>query len=158
MAGAEPPDFSAIIMLCDSVACPEGKLYIQGGGWQTLQADQYPVRIPRIGVAVIVTVPYARTNEPHELALSFRNGEGRDLPADGASPAAEPGSKPGEPVHASQSFFNIGRPSYLRPGDSQLLTTAANFDGLIVPGPDTYHFAVLIDGREISRASFRLVK
>jgi len=32
MAGAESSDFSAIIMLCDSVACPEGKLYIQGGG------------------------------------------------------------------------------------------------------------------------------
>ena len=95
MAGAEPPDFSAIIMLCDSVACPEGKLYIQGGGWQTLQSDRYPVRIPRIGVAVIVTVPYARTNERHELSLSFRNGEGRDLPA------AKPGSPPGEPVHAS---------------------------------------------------------
>ena len=45
MAGAEPPDFSAIIMLCDSVACPEGKLYIQGGGWQTLPSglgDDFP--------------------------------------------------------------------------------------------------------------------
>jgi hypothetical protein len=72
MAGAESPDFSAIIMLCDSV-----------------------------------TVPYTRTNERHELSLSFRNGD---------------------------------------------------FDGLIVPEPETYHFAGLIDGREISRASFRLVK
>ena len=61
-------------------------------------------------------------------------------------------------MHASRSFFNIDRPLYLRPGDSQLLTSAANFDGLIVPEPDTYHFAVLIDGREISRASFRLVR
>jgi len=158
MAGAESPDFSAIIMLCDSVACPEGKLYIQGGGWRTLQSDRYPVRIPGIGVAVIVTVPYARTNERHELSLSFRNGEGRDLPAGGASPAAKPGGPPGEPMSGSQRFFNIDRPPYLRPGDSQLLTSAANFDGLIVPEPDTYHFAVLIDGREINQASFRLVK
>src|SRR5260370_12339682 len=89
MAGAESPDFSAIIMLCDSVACPEGKLYIQGGGWQTLQSDRYPVRIPRIGVAVIVIVPYARTNERHELSLSFRNGEGRDLPVGSASPGRQ---------------------------------------------------------------------
>jgi hypothetical protein len=79
---------SAIILLCDSVACPEGKLYIQGGGWRTLQSDRYPVRIPGIGVAVIVTMPYARTNERHELSQSFKNGEGRDLPAGGASPAA----------------------------------------------------------------------
>ena len=158
MAGAESPDFSAIIMLCDSVACPEGKLYIQGGGWRTLQSDRYPVRIPRIGVAVIVTVLYARTNERHELSRSFRNGEGRDLPAGGASPAAKPGGPPGEPMSGSQRFFNIDRPPYLPPGDSQLLTSAANFDGLIVPEPDTYHFAVLIDGREINQASFRLVK
>jgi hypothetical protein len=40
----------------------------------------------------------------------------------------------------------IDRPPYMRPGDSQLLTSAANFDGLMVPEPDTYHFAVLIDG------------
>jgi hypothetical protein len=40
MAGAESSDFSAVIMLCDSVACPEGKLYIQGGGWQILQSDR----------------------------------------------------------------------------------------------------------------------
>src|SRR6266849_1402447 len=96
MAGAESPDFSAIIMLCDSVACPEGKLYIQGGGWQTLQSDRYPVRIPRIGVAVIVTVPYARTNERHELSLSFRPGEGRDLPSPPPRPpslAARPASR-----------------------------------------------------------------
>ena len=39
MAGGGSPDFSAIILLCDSVACPEGKLYIQGGGWRTLQED-----------------------------------------------------------------------------------------------------------------------
>lgn len=33
MAGAESPDFSAIIMLCDLVACPEGKaLYPAGSG------------------------------------------------------------------------------------------------------------------------------
>ena len=67
--------------------------------------------------------------------------------------------RPGSgPAWRTRSFFNIDRPLYLRPGDSQLLTTAANFDGLIVPEPDTYHFAVLIDGREINQASFRLVK
>ena len=60
-----------------------------------MQSDRYPVRIPRIGVAVIVTVPYARTNERHELSLSFRNGEGRYLPVGGAYPAAKPGSPPG---------------------------------------------------------------
>ena len=110
-------------------------------------------------MAVIVTVPYARTNARHEL--SFRNGEGRDLPAGGASPGRRrlPAGGPlGEPMSGSQRFFNIDRPPYLRPGDSQLLTSAANFDGLIVPEPDTYHFAVLIDGREINQASFRLVK
>lgn len=82
----------------------------------------------------------------------FRNGEGRYLPVGGAYPAAKPGSPPGEPMYASQSFFNVDKPVYLRPGDSQLLTTAANFDGLIVPEPDTHHFAVLIDGREINQA------
>ena len=90
MAGAESSDFSAVIMLCDSVACPEGKLYIQGGGWQILQSDRYPVRIPRIGMAVIVTVPFVRTNERHELSLSFRNGEGRYLSAGGAAGRGEP--------------------------------------------------------------------
>ena len=49
----------------------------------------------------------------------------------------------------------IGRPPYLRPGDSQLLTSAASFDGLIVPEPDRYHFAVLVDGRGVNQASFR---
>ena len=52
MAGAESSDFSAIIMLCDSVACPEGHPVA------ALQSDARPD--PGIGVAVIVTVPYAR--------------------------------------------------------------------------------------------------
>ncbi len=47
MAGAESSDFSAIIMLCDSVACPEGKLYIQGGGWRTLQSGRESSRAGR---------------------------------------------------------------------------------------------------------------
>ena len=126
MAGVESSDFSAIIMLCDSVACPEGKLYIQGGGWRTLQSDRYPVRIPRIGVAVIVTVPYARTNERHELSLSFRNGAGRYLPVGGASrggmAAVADGDRlcPGGAEHPDEPVQFRGGMGLRRPGGSRV--------------------------------------
>ena len=92
MAGAESSDFSAIIMLCDSVACPEGKLYIQGGGWQTLQSDRYPVRIPRIGVAVIVTVPYARTTSATNC--HYRSGTVKAGTSQSPAPTRPPSLQP----------------------------------------------------------------
>ena len=54
MAGAESSDFSAIIMLCDSVACPEGKLYIQLSLWLPAQPTDgaRPQDLPPAGRAI----------------------------------------------------------------------------------------------------------
>lgn len=51
--------------LADSIVSAEGKLYVQGAGWNKIQATSFPFRHSRIGIGVIIHVPYTATNQVH---------------------------------------------------------------------------------------------
>ena len=42
------------VILADSVVAAEGKLYVQGGGWNQVNVNQIPYRLARVGVAIVV--------------------------------------------------------------------------------------------------------
>ena len=155
MAGAESPDFSAIIMLCDSVACPEGKLYIQGGGWRPLPPDRYPVPTPRVGVPVRGAVAYPPALEHHRLALSSTTRGGRYPPYCGPYRPAQRARPPDVPLYPADRWPDDHPPLYLRLADSHLRTTPGDCDPRTVVEPDAYHLAERIDRAEIHRPAAR---
>lgn len=149
-------DFSANIMLCDSVVAAEGKLYIQGAGWDMMRPPVYPVRLPRIGIAAAISVPYTRTNQNHSLVLRLKSEDGSDV-AIGMQPddPANPVSTGVKPLYTIEGNFNMGRPPLLQGGDAQLFPFACNVDGLVIQEPGSYYFLIEIDTDEIARARFR---
>ncbi|MGI0156465.1 MAG: DUF6941 family protein, partial [Thermoplasmata archaeon] len=66
--------------LADSVVSAEGKLFAQGAGWSTLAVQALPARHPRIGMGIIVRVPYTATNSPHHQEVRFEDGDGSEIP------------------------------------------------------------------------------
>jgi hypothetical protein len=151
----DPNAFTVDALLCDSAAVAEGKLYIQGGGWNMLTATMFPLIQSRIGLAAMVGVPWSATNRNHRLEVNL-------LGEDGPLPLAGEESDPADPTKTRRAVaiggqFNIGRPPTLEAGDRQNMPFAINFDGLQFPSPGSYSFTLSIDDVEINRLSFRVV-
>ena len=60
-------------LLADSVATADGKLFVQGGGWTSLTASELPFHQDRIGIGILIYVPYTATNEEHKLEISLQD-------------------------------------------------------------------------------------
>lgn len=147
-------DFRVNGWLCDSAVASEGKLYVQGGGWNMLTPPTFPAVLPRIGIALTVDVPYTATNQNHTLEIALEAEDGQRLSlgpeqVDPTSPTSIPA--PGK-INAQ---FNVGRPPGLMPGDAQPIPFALNIDGYVLNGPGAYAFVIEIDGTEMSRLVFR---
>lgn len=141
-------------MLCDSVVSAEGKLYVQGGGWNVLNAITLPTRHPRIGLAIIIRVPYTATNQMHEFAVRLEDSDGGPLRL-GEAPAgfeSEDGF-----IRSLGGQFNVGRPPNLQPGDEQIVPIAINLDGLLFETAGGYQVVIAIDGTDVKVIPLRVI-
>ena len=139
--------------LADSVVAAEGKLYVQGAGWNMVQTASLPTRHSRIGIGVIIRVPYTATNQLHKLEIRFEDSDGNKMPLGEAGPESE-----GDKIYAIGGEFNVGRPPVLLPGEDQIVPIAINVDGLVFDKPDSYSFLISIDGVVIKRLPMRVMQ
>ena len=140
--------------LADSVESVEGKLYVLGAGWNVLNTPALPFRQPRIGVGLIIRVPYTATNQMHVFELTLQDADGQELPMADAPPEAE---TPDGKIRRLGGQFNVGRPPTLQPGDEQLIALAVNIDGLAFERADAYRFVIELDGSPEKELPFRVV-
>jgi hypothetical protein len=94
----ENPEIEFLI-LADSVESPNGKLYMMGGCWSTIQLPQ-PDQPLRAGLAMGVLVPWTAGNEPLDFVLDVEHEDG--------APVAPP----------LQGQLAVGRPADAIPGQS----------------------------------------
>lgn len=149
-------DFRIDAVLCDSAVTAEGKIYVQGGGWNMLSPPAFPAQLPRIGLAVCVSVPYTATNHNHTLEITLESEDGEVVSvgppsSDPIDPASVP--RPGKIT----AQFNMGRPPILQAGDAQTMPFAVNVDGLMLASPGAYAFVIKIDDTEMERLAFRAI-
>jgi hypothetical protein len=149
----DPGKFSVDALLCDSAVVADGKLYIHGAGWNMLAATQLPFVQPRVSLAVVITVPYTETNRDHEFAVRLVDQDGREMPI-GPGRRRDDGSLVRD--HAILGRFSVGRPPGLASGDSQPLPLALNIDQMEFAAEGLFSFDLAIDGRQLSRLSFRI--
>lgn len=142
--------------VADSVEAIGGKLYALGIGWNTISASRFPTRHPRIGVGLIIHVPYTATNQQHEFMLFIESEDGNLVPLGPAGPGADPKTTEGEQVVRLGGQFNAGRPPDLTPGDEQVITIGLQLDGLEFTKPGKHSIVVQVDGTEMDRLTFRL--
>jgi hypothetical protein len=155
MATFPPSGFTIDAIICDSAVTADGKLYIQGGGWNMLASPAVPFVQPRVGVALIVGVPYTGTNKNHRLELRLENEDGERLALGPEVAADVPGATKSPMGIVAQ--FNVGRPAILQAGDSQNIPFAINLDQLAFRSPGAYSFVISINDEEIERLTFRVL-
>lgn len=141
-------DIRARAMLCDSAVVAEGKLYLQGAGWNQLNTGQYPFAVPRIGLGVLIDVAWTQTNRQHHLRIELVDEDGQPHTIE-----APDGSSAG--AVRAEAAFTLGRPPNVVPGDPQVVPFALNFDGLIFTKPGAYNLVISVDDEEYERLTFR---
>lgn len=127
------------LIIADAAQVLGNKLYLLGGGWDTLTVGQgFPVQQP-VSVAISFRVPWHETNQKHEFELEVFT----DSP-DGKSLAKVGGA------------IEVGRPPGIKPGQSQRLQAALNIL-LRLEAPGTYSIVGRIHGQEQARTHFNVI-
>jgi hypothetical protein len=139
--------------LADSVVNAEGKLYVQGGGWNMLFVRTLPANQPRLGIGILIRVPYTATNHNHKFEVHLEDEDGTLLPLGDAPPDS---GLPDNKIRQFGGTFNVGRPPLISPGDEQLVPIALNIDGLPFEKVGLFRFVIQIDGTPMKKLSFRV--
>lgn len=123
-------------ILADSVVVADGKLFVQGGGWNVLNTPRLPTRHPRIGLGLVISVPFTETDRDHAFAVRLEDADG------------QPVGKAGGDGHQGRAngTFRVGRSPHLADGDEELVALALNFDGLTFAEAGRFRFVLSIDG------------
>lgn len=139
--------------LADSVVVAEGKLYVQGAGWDSIVSAVFPFRHSRIGIGVVLRVPYTATNHMHSFSVKIVDPDENRIVLGSAPPGAE---APDGQVSELRGQFNVGRPPLLNAGDSQVVPIALNIDGLEFGTPNAYSVVISVDEEEMRRLPLRV--
>ena len=126
------------LLLADHSDAVNGKLYMTGGGWNTITLPELPQEWG-FHIALGLDVGWDETNQRHDLLVNIHDPDGVEL---------------GEGLSAE---FEAGRPPGMSAGQEQRLVmsigTRATFS---TSGP---HAAVVqVNGEELGRARFYLVE
>ena len=125
------------MLLADYAAVQEGKLTIVGGGWSVIGPQPSP-----FGIALLVQVPWDRTNEQHTLRLALFDADGAAVTLPGQDGSEQ------EVVVFDDLGFEIGRPPGVKPGTPIDFPLAVNVAPLPHEPGSRYEWRLTLDGEE----------
>lgn len=122
----------ATMLLCDAAQAVEGKLYILGGGWNTIGPDPAPTAI-----AMYVEIPWDMTNVKHPWRLELLDAD--DQPVEVPTPA-------GDRPLVVEGEFEVGRPPGVTPGVGLGVPLAINVGPIALTPGRRYVWRLSIHG------------
>lgn len=140
--GDAPVDIEKVevdfLILADWAEPINGKLYVQGGGWDRmlLPPGGRPISI---AIAAGILVPWHLTNQPHKFSLSVETGDGAPV------------------GRAIEGGFNMGRPVNSTPGQKFRAPFAARIDAEI-SSLGTYRIGLLVNNDVARYVTFYIVE
>jgi hypothetical protein len=124
------------LILADHAEIIGGKLYLMGGGWDTLTVNSgFPITKP-VGLAAAFRVPWNETNQPQNVEIEIQTDDGDSVGKVGAQ-------------------FEVGRPPGMKAGQNQRFQLAANLP-LTLAGPGSYVIVARVEGQEARRVPFNV--
>ncbi len=125
-------------LLADSAQVSAGKLFVLGGGFDTINARAFPAAVRGLAVALVAEIEPSDRNR--DLPISIRL-----LDEDGDAVGVE-----------SRGMMRVGAPSTLPAGASSLVPLVASFLGVRFAKPGGYVFIIDHEGEELGRIPFRV--
>ncbi len=126
------------LMVADWAETINGKLYIQGAGWD--RRLKLPKDRPDTGFAIAAgfLVPWHLTNQRHQFSLAFETGDGGQI---------------GPPITGG---FNMGRPAKALPGQKFRTTIAARIS-VALPDLGAYDVKLVVNNSLTKVTTFYVV-
>lgn len=95
-------------MLADAAAVERGKLYIHGGGWDTVYAPQFPATHPTLALALLFRVEYSEALKDIPVQIELVDEDGKatgTVKLNGKINVGHaPGTKMGQPIFVPQAI------------------------------------------------------
>ncbi|MCI0425057.1 MAG: hypothetical protein L0Z49_10035 [Actinobacteria bacterium] len=137
-----PPDSLGptvdVALLADAVQAVRGKLFILGGGWDTLWVQRFPARHPSLAIGLRLRVPVSWAGDEIRLAVELQDADGRALlPRALAHDIRLPG--PGQHLPNATDFG---------------LIRSFTFNNLMFQAEGSYSFVISVDDEPVSRLRF----
>jgi len=125
------------LLLCDAADESNGKLYVLGGGWNTMVPDQ-PINM---ALALLIAVPWDQANRKFTVLATLMTADGQQVRMEDQDVAAT-------------GQLEVGRPVGMKPGSPLNVPFALRFNGIALP-EGGYRWEVQIDGTLMATAPFR---
>lgn len=127
-----------VAMLADSVQAVRGKLFILGGGWDTLWVPRFPARHPSLALGLRLRVPVSWKSDSLSLTVELQDEDGHSL-------------LPRTLGQDIRLHSNAPRP----PATSDFgLVRSFTFNNLRFDHEGAYSFVISVDGEPVSRVRF----
>jgi hypothetical protein len=135
-----PPDSLGptvdVALLADAVQAIRGKLFILGGGWDTLWVRQFPARHPSLAIGLRLRIPTSWHSDEVQISVELQDADGKSM----------------FPRPLSQS---ISLPRTTDPQTTDIgLVRSFTFNNLVFGRGGSYSFVISVNDDPVSRLRF----
>lgn len=125
-----------VALLADSVQAIRGKLFILGGGWDTLWVRQFPARHPSLAIGLRLRIPTSWHSDEMKISVELQDADGRSIFP--------------QPLSQSIRLPNTSDPQTTDIG----LVRSFTFNNLVFGHEGSYSFVIAVDDDPVSRLRF----
>jgi hypothetical protein len=126
-----------VALLADAVQAVRGKLFVLGGGWDTLWVRSFPARHPSMAIGLRLRVPTSWHADVLDLSVDLQDADGAPLLT---KPLSHQVKLPPHPQASAATDFGVVR--------------SFTFNNLLFSAEGSYSFVITVDGEPVSRLRF----
>lgn len=135
-----PMEFEALALFtADHAAVENGKVYVNGGFWDTIGQPSYPAQVS-VSLVAVIKVPSRAFLENHRIMVEMVDADEERFPL------------------RIEGDVRVGPTPYMNPGEPSILPLAFPLNGVNLERAGDYWFVLSVDGDEITRYRIRAVQ
>ena len=127
-------------MLADAAQVQSGKLFVLGGGFDTISVRALPATHLSVSLAMVAEVRPDERHQDLDLQVELVDEDGAELGL------------------VAKGKLRVGAPPNLPPGSPSLVPIVSPFHNVTFPEAKGYAFVVSVNDTELTRVRFRVVK
>ena len=127
-------------MLADAAQVQSGKLFVLGGGFDTITVRSLPAVHRSLTLAMVAEVSPEERQRDLVLGIKLVDEDGAEIGVE------------------AKGKLRVGAPPNLPPGSPSIVPIVSPFHNITFPDAKGYSFLVSVDDAELARIGFRIVK
>ena len=127
-------------MLADAAQVQSGKLFVLGGGFDTISVRQLPATHRSVFLAMVAEVGPDERQQDLELVVQLVDEDGAELGV------------------TAKGKLRVGAPPNLPPGSPSIVPIVSPFHNITFAEAKGYAFVISMNATELARVKFRVVK